>query len=157
MRKRTRIAVVTAALLAGLVVPAGLQGQAHAAGTAGSRQLVSAAPVNGQAITRWLQGFLPTTGHTRVGKTAALPELQWWKMAKVACKANELHDTVYEWQIDQLLWGVESQVPGVYRYRNPILRLSWELSELRERGGWVSELSAEGLCAHVDWRLARLK
>jgi hypothetical protein len=142
MRKRVRIAVVVAALLLAVVAPT--------VTTADHRQAAEAGAMDWRAAYRTLAGIIPRTGWTRTHRPASLADRQWWQVAHVACRVNEAHDNVYEYEteVDYLL----SQLgwPNPYRYQSPALELSRRIHQYKEDAGSAYEYGSQVFCSSAE-------
>jgi hypothetical protein len=144
MSKRTRIAVVVAALLLGVVGPV--------VAADGDRQAAQAGAVDARKVFRLLDEIIPRTGWTRTGRPAFLAPQQRWKLANLACTVNQAHDNVYEYEpvVDELL--LQLDLPSPYRYQSPVLALSQRIHQYKEDLGAVYEIGSEGFCEFAEWR-----
>jgi hypothetical protein len=143
MSKRTRIAVVVAALLLGAVGPIV---------SAGEHQAAQASTVDTRKVFRLLDEIIPRTGWTRTGRPAFLAPQQRWTLADLACTVNQAHDNVddYEPVVDSLLQQVD--LPSPYRFQSPVVTLSQRIHQYKEDAGLVYELGSEAFCDYAEWR-----
>ena len=143
MRKRTRIAVVAALLLA-VVAPAV---------NPPNRQVAEANTVNWEEVVAALDRIIPRTGWMRTGRPAYLTAEQRWRLAKVACEVNELHDDLYEYEpeVSSLLSAVD--LPNPYRFQSPVLTLSRRIYEFKDAAGPAYEVGSQMFCDHADRRV----
>jgi len=150
MRKRTRIAVVVAALLVAVVGPTVTAG--------GDRQAAQASTVDMREVTKVsqaLERIIPRTGLMRNGRPASLAPPMRWRLQKVACTVNQAHDLVYEYQLDEQLWRLDLG-EDAWRYQSALLRLSDRLQQFKESAGDAFEQGSERFCHHVDERLEQV-
>ena len=146
MNKRSRIAVVVAALLLGVVGPTV---------AAGNRQAVQASTVDMREVTKVSQAlgrFIPSTGWMRNGRPAFPAPQMRWRLEKVACTVNKAHDLVYEYQVDDQLRQLDLG-DDIWRYRSALLGLSDQIEQWKQGAGVVYEQGSEWFCDHVDERL----
>jgi hypothetical protein len=147
MSKRTRIAVVVAALLLGVVGPTVAAG--------GNRQPAQASTVDMREVTKvsqTLERFIPSTGWMRNGRPASLAPPVRWRLQKVACTVNQAHDLVYEYQVDDQLWQLDLG-DDVWRYQSALLGLSDQIEQWKQGAGDVYERGSNWFCDRVDKRL----
>jgi hypothetical protein len=159
MRKRTRIAVVTAALLVAVVAPtlSGAQGTGRAALASGAvtAGAVPVDPGDVMAGVRWLESIIPTAGRVRAGRSSFFTKEQRWRLMSVACTVNDVHGYVYESDIDERLWDLEPLVPGAYRQQGSVLELSEQIDEGREDLGSSFGQATARFCHNVGRRVDR--
>ena len=143
MRKRTRIAVVVAALLVAVVAPAV---------NPPTRQVAEAGTVNWEEVVATLDRTIPRTGWMRNGRPAFLAPPMRWRLEKAACTVNQAHDLVYEYQVDDQLRQLDLG-DDAWRYQSALLRLSDRIEQWKQGAGDVYKQGSEWFCDHVDERL----
>jgi hypothetical protein len=151
MSKRTRIAVVVAALLLGAVGPV--------IAADGNRQAAQASTVDMREVSRVyqeLERIIPRTGWMRNGRPAFLAPPMRWRLEKVACTVNQAHDLVYDYQVDDQLRQQFDLGDDAWRYQSALLRLSDQLQVWKQGAGPVYEQGSEWFCDHVDERLEQV-
>jgi hypothetical protein len=141
MRKRTRIAIVVAALLVSVVGPTAI--------TAGNRQDAEASAPDWRAAYRALDNIIPRTGWTRTGRSVALTPQRRWQLANVACTVNEVHDNVYEYEdeVDYLLSELGWFNP--YRFQSPTLELSRRIYQFKDDSGPMYDYGSQVFCDYA--------
>jgi hypothetical protein len=172
MRKRTRIGVVAAALLFGVVAPtvvgaAGNDGLVLASALHGGVNIAERAaqsarwvltgippvdPSDVAAVTRRLEATIPDAAQSPTGRTALTDE-QRLKLMHVACKVNEAHDFAHEYRIDELLRTLDPQVPGAVRVRDSVLDLSSDIADAKEDADLAYEVGSEVFCEEVKYQV----
>jgi len=147
MSKRTRIAVVAAALLVAVVAPAAVNTP--------DRQVAEAGTVNWEEAFAALDRTIPKLGWTRTGRPAFLTPPQRLTLEKVACKVNQLHDDVYKYEpeVDSLLSQLD--LPNPYRFQSPVVALSWKIHEYKEAAGPAYRVGSQVFCDRDDWSVER--
>ena len=148
MSKRTRVAVVAAALLLGVVGPVVAAG--------GNRQAAQASTGDVREVIRVLDEIVPRAGWMRTGRPAIFTGEQRWKLLQVACTVNDVHGYVHEASIDEQLWQLDRQVPGAYRLQSSVLALSERIAMFKERAGTSFEVGTARFCIRVGDRLKQL-
>ena len=138
MRKRTRIAIVVAALLIAVVAPT-VTG-------ADNRQAAEASAPDWRAAYRALDNIIPRTGWTRTRRSVSLTPQRRWQLANVACKVNEVHDNVYEYEgeVDYLLSELDWFNP--YRFQSPTLELSRRIYQFKQEAGPMYDYGSQAFC-----------
>jgi hypothetical protein len=144
MTKRTRIAVVITTLLVAVVAPAV---------NPPTRQVAEAGTLNWEEVFATLDRVIPRTGWTRTGRPAFLTVEQRWRLAKVACEVNEVHDNVYEYEPEVSALLSELDLPNPYRFQSPVLTLTRQIYEFKDAAGPAYEVGSQMFCDHADWSL----
>ena len=135
MRKRTRLAIVVAALLVAVVGP-----------TATHRQEAEAGAPDWRSAYRALDNIIPRIGWTRTGRSVSLTPQRRWQLANVACSVNNVHDNVhkYEAKVDSLLSELGWSNP--YPYQSPTLELSRRIYQFKEGAGPLYSYGSQIFC-----------
>ena len=149
MRKRTRIAVVVAALLVAVVAPAV---------NPPTRQVAVAGPVNWEEVgevVATLDRTIPKTGWTRTGRPAFPTAPQRLTLEKVACKVNGLHDNLYDYEpaVDTVLSDLD--LPNPYRFQSQVVTLSRQLHEFKDDIGPAYQIGTARFCGRAGWSVER--
>jgi hypothetical protein len=147
MRKRTRIAVVVAALLLAVVAPT--------VTAADNRQVAEASTLDWRAAVRALDSIIPRTGDLRNGKSAFLTVPERWQLAKVACTVNQRHDQVHKFEsaADSLLGQVDLADLSPYRFQSPVLELSRRLHRFKQDAGPVYGYGSKAFCDLAEYNV----
>ena len=169
MRKRTRIGVVTAALLLGLVAPS-------VTGVARGDQVVAAGVTHGiddlvkgavraairffggttvdeaavRAATRQLDQKVPAFVRTPLGDFVVPDQRQRWQLIHVACRAQDVLEFQRQTEVRNQLVLLGEELPGAVGYGLSIYSLANELANTKKFGDQTRKAAGAALCMSAE-------
>jgi hypothetical protein len=170
MRKRTRITVVAAALLLGLVAPT-------IGGAAGNDQAVLAGMLDGRWIQRVVQGVRVALGGssddlargvaatlhlssvidpvvtTPAGRRLIPTAKERAHLYQLACQLKTVHDLDREQEAAWRLMLMAEQIDGAVGYAALVVNLTRELEQAEDNGDRAWAAASTGFCIAADANL----